>query len=308
MSARSDTALGTGLTHITTNSTTALMSSLTVTFGARRGAIDEGYSSVSSCRPADQHEWTEEHLESLRRDRDEWQEVRDLEFLVNADEILAGTEDEPEEDRLTAANYLTGIDTRGGGAVRSHPAVDCAPTMSGLEIVEMYQTGSYGNNAVEPSPNDVPLPLQPHEIFDEEYDEPYDETVMGIDSFGAPIADEGDTRHCARAVLDGIAEMTANMPEEVFDNVADDILDLCDAYALAPENEVPPWVARLAQDMIEVIREDQDATDATRNEFNLLMRVCKQYEQEMHEQEVRLQAHQEKLPGLKDELSRQLAQ
>ena len=60
-------------------------------------------------RPANQQQWTDADLYTLRRDREQAQAVRDMYMLSNPGEFPnIFTDDEEGEERITPSNYLNG--------------------------------------------------------------------------------------------------------------------------------------------------------------------------------------------------------
>ena len=226
-------------------------------------------------RPDDQHLWLESDLESLRRDREQAQAVRDLYIVSNPEEFFTDGSDVSDEDRITARNFLPNPGEEAAFWRSGNEEVD--DRMSAVEIAEMHRTGNYqldgpplllfsnaqdDDDETEDEDSDDEFGHDHQEDVDDDYGEP--EPDLHLHGLGDEIAvDDLDNGHDiedisigwdygryespAAALLDQMVEATSrwNLSEEQDRALAERVFNLA-CYHARHNPHQPRWQRALA--------------------------------------------------------------
>jgi hypothetical protein len=243
-------------------------------------------------RPADQREWTDADLQTLRRDREQAQNVRDLYMLSNPGEfpnIFADGIEEGEE-RITPSNFLNG---------RTQADADLYDDSHGeqevvrdsrwhAEVIEMHQSSNFND--------DLDTEREPNQQMVLDYDSDDDEetlarrerehlnfvarTIPGVDDNFYEDEDE-DPREpfnfaeyprgsLAATLVAQIHEYCGGMSEEQLEAFEENVDNTC--LATLQNDFLPRWQAEtLADFAVElrnaaVMREEHQQEQEVRNE------------------------------------------
>ena len=214
-------------------------------------------------RPEDQWLWNERDLDSLRQDRYEAQQVRDLYILTSAETAFTDNILAADDNRITAQNYMPQASEE---ADYWAPAEDMEHTvMSQGEIVEMPQTGDYHDQPRSTLADqltemdeweyiEAPVYQHPHlYVEDDEDDLLPDYVTRDYNRFDA----------LAEALVDGISHTARRLSEEDAQAQQEAIHELA---AYHSENlDQPRWQRYLARDVHEALN---DASDEYRDQVS----------------------------------------
>ena len=279
-------------------------------------SVDSGSSSpqrrvVEPDRPADQHEWTEDVLRRLARDREHMQNVRDLYMISNPEEFqnIFVDPNEEGEERIPPANLLVG---NADAEFYGEPYVDTQTRSTPGEIIEMHQSRNYNDEDQRypwyVDPNDPSLVYE----FDSDDDAERDAAMGRLERAEAEWTsrvyrrelddqsdDEQDRRpEWNRAEYATMAEawwaeigLTYWALPEHQRQAYYDFVDQTAAASMFNDNQ-PRWMQELASDLVDLLAADTDARDEVEEERewqNRRVRMLEQVFQERRELEHELE-------------------
>jgi hypothetical protein len=249
---------------------------------------------VEGERPADQREWTDADLQTLRRDREQAQNVRDLYMLSNPGEFSNIFTDDVEEgeERITPSNLLNGRAEADADLYDDSNLEQEAERDSRwhAEVIEMHQSGNYND--------DPDIDREPNQQIVLDYDSDDDEetlarrerehlnsvtrTIPGVDdNFYEDEDEEEDPREpfnfaeyphgsLAATLVAQIHEYCEGMSEEQREEFEEDIDNRC--LATLQNDFLPRWQAETLADLVVelrnagVMREEHQQEQEARNE------------------------------------------